>query len=260
MFSSQSGAEEKRAYDSGKERFQMERLDKRLASTGRWSRKEVKELIRQGRVTVGGAPAGRPEDKVEEETLILVDGQVVDCSPFVYVMMHKPAGLLSATEDKRQKTVVDLLPPELRRRGLFPVGRLDKDTTGLLLLTDDGALAHALLSPKKHVDKVYLAQVEGRIEEDDVTALAGGMVLGDGLHCLPADLKPLGDGSACLVTLREGKYHQVKRMLAARGKPVLSLKRLSMGPLVLDEKLEPGQWKYLGSAEIAKLREDAPLT
>lgn len=238
----------------------MERLDKRLASTGRWSRREVKELIRQGRVAVNGVPAGRPEDKVEETDRLMVDGQEVGCAAFAYVMMHKPAGLLSATEDRRQKTVVDLLSPELRRRGLFPVGRLDKDTTGLLLLTDDGALAHELLSPKKHVDKVYLARVEGRVNEEDVSALARGMVLGDGLRCLPAGLKPLGDGSECLVTLREGKYHQVKRMLAARGKPVLELKRLSMGPLELDEKLRPGQWRYLETDEVETLRETLGYT
>ena len=238
----------------------MERLDKRLASTGRWSRREVKELVRQGRVLVNGVPARRPEDKVGEEDRLLVDGQEVDCAPFVYVMMHKPAGLLSATEDRNQKTVVDLLPEELKRRGLFPVGRLDKDTTGLLLLTDDGALAHDLLSPKKHVDKVYLAKVEGQVDGTDVSALARGMVLGDGLHCLPAGLEPLEDGSSCLVTLREGKYHQVKRMLAARGKPVLALKRLSMGLLRLDEKLQPGQWRYLEMDEVAKLREEGRNT
>lgn len=233
----------------------MERLDKRLASTGRWSRKEIKDMVRQGRIQINGVPARRPEEKVGDEDRLAVDGQEVDCAPFVYVMMHKPAGILSATEDNRQRTVVDLLPPELRRRGLFPVGRLDKDTTGLLLLTDDGALAHELLSPKKHVDKVYLARVEGRIDAADVAALGEGMVLGDGLHCLPAGLEPLKDGSECLVTLREGKYHQVKRMLAARGKPVLALKRLSMGTLQLDETLVPGQWRYLEMDEVAKLRE-----
>ena len=238
----------------------MERLDKRLASTGRWSRKEIKDMVRQGRIQINGMPARRPEEKVGDEDRLVVDGQEVDCAPFVYVMMHKPAGLLSATEDKRQRTVVDLLPPELRRRGLFPVGRLDKDTTGLLLLTDDGALAHELLSPKKHVDKVYLARVEGRIDAADVAALGEGMVLGDGLHCLPAGLEPLKDGSECLVTLREGKYHQVKRMLAARGKPVLALKRLSMGTLRLDETLAPGQWRYLEMDEVAKLREERTPT
>ena len=238
----------------------MERLDKRLASTGRWSRKEIKDMVRQGRIQINGVPARRPEEKVGDEDRMAVDGQEVDCAPFVYVMMHKPAGILSATEDKRQRTVVDLLPPELRRRGLFPVGRLDKDTTGLLLLTDDGALAHELLSPKKHVDKVYLARVEGRIDASDVAALGEGMVLGDGLHCLPAGLEPLKDGSECLVTLREGKYHQVKRMLAAQGKPVLALKRLSMGTLQLDETLAPGQWRYLEMDEVAKLREERTPT
>ena len=217
----------------------QERLDKLLSSTGRWSRREVKELIRQGRVWVAG---------------LTVDGERVDCAPFVYLMLHKPAGLLSATEDRRQKTVLDLLPEHLRRRGLFPVGRLDKDTEGLLLLTDDGPLGHALLSPKNHVDKVYYAKVEGRLDRTDAEALAAGMVLGDGLHCLPAELEPLGDGSQCHVTLREGKYHQVKRMLAARGKPVVYLKRLSMGPIALDPALAPGEWRPLTGEEKALLR------
>ncbi len=233
----------------------MERLDKLLASTGRWSRKEVKELIGRGRVLVDGRPAGRPEDKCEPQSAcIQVDGEIVDCAPYVYIMLHKPAGLLSATQDKKQSTVLDLLPEHLRRRGLFPVGRLDKDTEGLLLLTDDGPLGHDLLSPRKHVDKVYYARVDGQIDKEDVQVLAQGMTLGDGLVCLPAGLEPLGDGSECLVTLREGKYHQVKRMLAARGKPVLYLKRLSMGPLKLDEKLEKGQWRFLTEQEVQGLK------
>ena len=233
----------------------MERLDKVLCSTGRWSRREVKDLVRQGRVRLEGRTVLRPEEKVDPETASLqVDGQPVRCARFVYLMLHKPAGLLSATRDGRQSTVLDLLPPELRRRGLFPVGRLDKDTTGLLLLTDDGLLGHGLLSPARHVDKVYLARVEGRVDAGDVRALAEGMVLGDGLHCLPAELVPLGDGSRCRLTLREGKYHQVKRMLAARGKPVLELKRLSMGPLTLDEGLKPGEWRFLSDSEAAQLQ------
>ncbi len=233
----------------------MERLDKLLSSTGHWSRREVKELIRQGRVSVDGERAQKPEDKCDSALAqIAVDGQMVDCAPFVYLMLHKPAGILSATEDKRQRTVIDLLPEHLRRRGLFPVGRLDKDTEGLLLLTDDGSLGHELLSPKKHVDKVYYAQVEGKLGQSDVDALARGMTLGDGLECLPAGLEVLGDGSECLVTLREGKYHQVKRMLAARGKPVTYLKRLSMGPLKLDETLEKGSWRPLKLEEIFALK------
>ena len=233
----------------------LERLDKLLASTGHWSRREVKDLVRQGRVLADGRPAARPEDKFDPERVRLsVDGREVDCAPFVYLMLHKPAGLLSATEDRNQKTVLDLLPEHLRRRGLFPVGRLDKDTEGLLLLTDDGPLGHDLLSPNKHVDKVYYAQVDGTVDAADVEALAQGMVLGDDLHCLPAGLEPLGDGSECLVTLREGKYHQVKRMLAARGKPVRYLKRLSMGPIRLDPSLEPGEWRPLTREEVAALR------
>ena len=233
----------------------MERVDKLLSATGRWSRKEVKELVRQGRVLADGQTVSRPEEKCDPAAVRLtVDAEAVDCSPCVYVMLHKPAGLLSATEDKNQPAVLDLLPPELRRRGLFPVGRLDKDTTGLLLLTDDGALAHDLLSPKKHVDKLYRAQVDGHVDGGDAAALAAGMTLGDGTVCLPAGLEPVGDGTACLVTLREGKYHQVKRMLAARGKPVRSLHRLAMGPLVLDEGLAPGKWRFLTEDEREALR------
>lgn len=231
----------------------MERVDKLLSSTGRWSRREVKELIRQSRVMADGQPVRRPEEKCGPAARLTVDGEAVDCSPFVYVMLHKPAGLLSATEDKTQPTALELLPPELKKRGLFPVGRLDKDTTGLLLLTDDGALAHDLLSPRKHVDKVYRARVDGVVDASDVAALAAGMTLGDGTVCLPAGLEPLGDGSVCLVTLREGKYHQVKRMLAARGKPVVSLHRLSMGPLTLDEGLKPGKWRFLTAEERVNL-------
>ena len=232
-----------------------ERIDKILSSTGLWSRKEVKELVKRGRVRVNGAVLTKAEDKADpERDEIMVDGQVVDCSPFVYIMMNKPDGLLSATTDKRQKTVVDLLPEHLQKRGLFPVGRLDKDTVGLLLLTDDGPLGHELLSPKKHVDKVYLARVDGHVDEEDVKRLAEGMVLEDGLHCLPAGLQPLGDGSECLVTLREGKYHQVKRMLAACGKPVTALERLSMGPLELDKDLERGQWRFLNRKELEELK------
>ena len=148
--------------------------------------------------------------------------------------------------------MLDLLPEHLRRRGLFPVGRLDKDTEGLLLLTDDGPLGHALLSPKNHVDKVYYARVEGALEPADAAAFAAGMTLGDGLECLPAGLEVLPD-RVCIVTLREGKFHQVKRMLAARGAPVLYLKRLSMGPLTLDDSLAAGAYRLLRAEEISAL-------
>ena len=230
-------------------------MDKLLSSTGHWSRKEVKDMVRHGRILADHVPVQRPEEKFDPETVCLeVDGRRVDCAPFVYILMNKPAGILSATEDRKQKTVVNLLPDYLQKRGLFPVGRLDKDTVGLLLLTDDGALAHELLSPKKHVDKVYYARVDGVLDGEDVAALAEGMTLGDGLHCLPAGLEPLEDGRACHVTLREGKYHQVKRMLAARGKPVTFLERISMGPLRLDSGLQRGDWRMLTLEEINLLR------
>lgn len=231
----------------------MERLDKIISATGKKSRREVREMVRQGRVLVDGKPAPAADMKVDPQTaVILLDGEPLGYEKFTYVMLHKPAGVLTATEDRRQETVLDLLPPELRRRALSPVGRLDKDTEGLLLLTNDGQLAHRLLSPKSHVDKVYYARVDGALESGDIAAFAAGMTLGDGLECLPAGLEILSPTEA-LVTLREGKFHQVKRMLAARGKPVLYLKRLSMGRLRLDPALAPGAWRMLTEEERSAL-------
>lgn len=232
----------------------MERLDKIIANRGIASRREVKELLRQGRVLVDGVPASAPDVKVSAETVaITVDGVPVSSERYTYLLLHKPAGVLTATEDKYQPTVMELLPESLRRRGLAPVGRLDKDTEGLLLLTDDGELTHRLLSPRYHVDKVYYAKVEGVPDAADAEAFADGLLLEDGLQCLPAKLEPLG-GDACLVTLREGKFHQVKRMLASRGKPVRYLKRLSMGPLRLEDTLLPGQCRELSPEELAAVR------
>ena len=230
----------------------MERIDKLLANTGRWSRKEARELVRAGRVTSGGLRVEKPEEKCTPDS-VAVDGEPLQLVRFQYLMMHKPAGLLSATEDKRQKTVLDILPQHLRRIGLFPVGRLDKDTEGLLLLTNDGALAHELLSPRHHVDKLYYAELEAPITEEDCKAFAEGMTLTDGTKCLPAGLRPVPGKSAAFVTLREGKFHQVKRMLAQRGKPVTYLKRLEMGALKLDEALQPGQWRALTAQDQAML-------
>lgn len=231
----------------------MERLDKLLAGTGKWSRREVKALVRQGLVRVDGRLAASAEDKLDPATAIItVAGETISLCRFTYVMLHKPAGVLTATEDRKQSTVLDLLPPELRRIGLAPVGRLDKDTEGLLLLTNDGELAHRLLSPKYHVDKRYLARVDGELSAADAEAFARGMTLGGGLECLPAGLELL-PGHACIVTLREGKFHQVKRMLAARGAPVLYLKRLSMGPLVLEDSLAAGAYRLLRAEEISAL-------
>lgn len=231
----------------------MERLDKLLAGTGKWSRREVKALVRQGLVRVDGRLAASAEDKLDPAAAIItVAGETISLCRFTYVMLHKPASVLTATEDRKQPTVLDLLPPELRRIGLAPVGRLDKDTEGLLLLTNDGELAHRLLSPKYHVEKRYFARVDGELSAADAEAFARGMTLGDGLECLPAGLELL-PGHACIVTLREGKFHQVKRMLAARGAPVLYLKRLSMGPLTLDDSLAAGAYRLLRAEEILAL-------
>lgn len=234
-----------------------ERLDKLLASTGRWSRSEAKRLVREGRVRASGQVAASAEEKYDAETAaIAVNGEPVRLRRYAYVMLHKPAGVLSATEDGRGKTVLDLLPEAYQKRGLFPVGRLDKDTEGLLLLTDDGQLAHDLLSPKKHVDKLYYARVEGELDDGDRAAFAEGMTLGDGLRCLPAEMEIVSAGaeSEARVTVREGKFHQIKRMFAARGKPVLYLKRIAMGPLKLDEALAPGAWRELTAEEEKMLK------
>lgn len=231
----------------------MERLDKLLAATGRWSRKEAKALIKAGRVQVAGERPAGPEDKVEPGTLVTVDGRPISTETYVYVMLNKPAGVISSTEDPREETVLSLLPKELRRIGLFPVGRLDKDTEGLLLLTNDGPLAHQLLAPNRHVDKVYYTEVDGQLDQADREAFREGLTLADGTACRPAELEILEDPSQALVTLREGKYHQVKRMLAARGKPVVYLKRLAMGPFTLDPSLPSGRWRMLSQEERAML-------
>ena len=230
-----------------------ERIDKIIASMGRWSRREVKGLIREGLVLLNGQPAASPEEKVEAETAeIIVAGEPLRYRRFTYLMLHKPAGLLSATEDSRQRTVMELLPEDLRRRGLFPVGRLDRDTEGLLLLTNDGDLAHRLLTPKNHVDKVYRALLDAPLTGEDAAAFAAGIKLGDGLR--------MGeDPREGFVTLHEGKFHQIKRMFLGRGKTVLYLKRLSMGGLSLDQKLGKGEYRYLTEEEVAKLRKKAGI-
>ena len=237
----------------------MERLDKVISATGKKSRREVKEMVRQGRILVNGKIAAAADMKIDpQQEEIILDGEPLNYEKFTYVMLHKPAGVLSAVEDRKQKTVLDLLPEELQKRGLSPVGRLDKDTEGLLLLTNDGELTHKLLSPKYHVDKVYYARVDGCLEPPDIEAFAAGMVLAAGLECLPAGLEILSANEA-LVTLHEGKFHQVKRMLAACGKPVEYLKRLQMGPLYLDENLPRGSYRTLRADEVEALREAATI-
>ncbi len=231
----------------------MERLDKRLAATGQWSRKEAKDLIRAGRVSVGGTVCRSPEEKVAPDTPVAVDGTTIGAGGPVYLMLHKPAGVVSATEDGRDRTVLDLLPPQYREMGLFPVGRLDKDTEGLLLITNDGPLAHRLLSPRHHVDKVYYLEVDGILNQEDVEAVSQGILLRDGYQCLPGKLELLSGNTAAYITIREGKYHQIKRMMAARGKPVTYLKRIKFGALTLDELLDKGGWRALTDREIHSL-------
>lgn len=225
------------------------RLDKFLSEAGIGSRKELKTMIRQGRVTVNGQKATRPEAKItESQDAVCVDGAQVRLQGQVVLMLHKPGGYVTSTCDPRDKTVMELLPQEYQ--GLFPVGRLDKETEGLLLLTNDGELCHKLTAPKHQVEKEYFAQIDGVVEEEDILAFWQGVTLRDGTECLPAELIKTEQG--CRVILREGKYHQVRRMLASRGKPVLYLRREREGNLTLGE-LEKGSWRLLSSDEVGKL-------
>lgn len=228
-----------------------ERLDKFLASQNVGTRKEVSKLVRSGAVTVNGIPARDSAQKVDpERDRVAVGGEEIAFSRFVYIMMNKPAGVLSATEDSRASTVLDLLPPDLRRRGLFPAGRLDKDTTGLLLITDDGDFAHRMLAPKSHVYKLYQAETEFPVRPADVEAFAAGINQG-GQSFAPARLwKERREGAEfAMVEIREGKFHQVKRMFQAVDNRVLSLKRLKIGGLWLDETLEEGEARLLSPEE-----------
>ena len=187
--------------------------------------------------------------------MIAVNGELLNWRRYTWVMLNKPAGYLSATEDGRGATVLDLLPQDLQRQGLFPVGRLDKDTEGLLLLTNQGGLAHDLLSPKKHVDKEYYVRVDGRLTGADCEAVKAGLRLNDGLVCQPAELVilPEGAGSEAHITIREGKFHQIKRMMAYLGKPVTYLERVRMGNLTLDSALSRGNWRFLTAEEVNDL-------
>lgn len=232
------------------------RLDRLLSELGAASRSELRQIIRRGRVSVDGVVVTEPERRVDPEgSEIRLDGELLTYRRFRYFMMDKPAGVLSVTEDRKQKTVLDLLPPELKRLDLFPVGRLDKDTSGLLILTNDGDFAHRVISPKSGVEKRYRAEVEGVPDEEDVKAFAEGLTLGDGTKCLPARLEITG-ANICYVTVMEGKYHQVKRMLASRGKPVVSLRRLSVGALELGEALGPGGFRELEKNDLCKVLRD----
>ena len=234
------------------------RLDKFLVACAVGSRTEVKNLLKAGRVMVNGKKEKSAKLQIDEERdEIRFDGQVLEYEEFVYYMMNKPQGVISATEDTKHRTVLDLLDDYARAKEVFPVGRLDIDTHGLLLLTNDGQLAHALLSPKRHVDKTYLAQVEGIMSQEDVDTFAKGISLKD-FTCQPAKLELVSvdsvkNQSLVRVTIAEGKFHQVKRMVAYCGKEVVDLQRLTMGTLVLDENLERGEWRRLTREELENL-------
>lgn len=229
-----------------------ERLDKVLVSQNVGSRKEIGLMAKKGRITVNGTVVKKADQKVmPEEDVIAVDGTPLVFRRYVYYMMHKPGGVLSAARDSRAETVVDLLPPELARRNLFPAGRLDKDTEGLLILTDDGDFAHRMLSPKKQIFKEYHAVLDKPVGSDDVEAFAKGVELTD-FTCLPARLRILEDGDTPLVAVEicEGKFHQVKRMFAARGCTVTYLKRVRIGGLRLDEDLPKGGVRPMTQEEL----------
>lgn len=227
------------------------RLDKYLADAGVGTRSQVKQMIRKGQIAINGEPVKKPDQKVDgEKDKIEVMGKEIRYQKYRYLLLHKPSGYVSATEDKKEQTVLSLLPEKLRK-DLFPVGRLDKDTEGLLLLTNDGALAHRLLSPKKHVNKTYYALVQGRVTDEDQAAFLQGVDIGDEKDTLPAQLEILeaAEESRILLTIQEGRFHQVKRMFEARGKKVVYLKRISMGPLALEEGLKPGDYRELTEEE-----------
>jgi 16S rRNA pseudouridine516 synthase len=235
----------------------MMRIDKMLANLGYGSRKEVKQLLKSGAVKVDGVVLKDAKQHVDPENqTVTLNGEVIEYKEFIYLMMNKPPGVLSATEDNVGETVIDLLEIEDQVYEPFPVGRLDKDTEGLLLITNDGQLTHQLLSPKKHVPKTYFAVIDGEVTEEDIKAFAAGVTLDDGYLTKPGELKIMKSGirSDIELTITEGKFHQVKRMFQAVGKRVVYLQRLSMGPLQLDETLELGEYRELSDEEVELLK------
>ncbi|RXI98641.1 rRNA pseudouridine synthase [Anaerobacillus alkaliphilus] len=232
------------------------RLDKFLANMGFGSRKEVKKLLKTGAVQINDTVIKDAKFHIEvDQDLVTVHGEEIEYKEFIYLMMNKPQGVISATEDSKDETVVDLLELEDAHFEPFPVGRLDKDTEGFVLLTNNGKLAHELLSPKKHVPKTYFARIDGNVTAEDVTKFKEGVTLDDGYLTKPGDLVILNSGptSEIELTITEGKFHQVKRMFIAVGKKVTYLKRLSIGPLKLDPSLELGEYRELTEEEVDKL-------
>ncbi|MFO1444201.1 rRNA pseudouridine synthase [Bacillus sp. Bva_UNVM-123] len=234
------------------------RIDKMLANLGYGSRKEVKKLLKDGIIEVNEQKVKDPKQHVNpEKDIVTINGERVEYKEFIYLMLNKPQGVISATEDSEHETVLDLLDVDDLIFSPFPVGRLDKDTEGLLLLTNDGQLAHRLLAPKKHVPKTYFAVINSEVTEEDVVAFKKGVILDDGYETKPGDLKIIKSGmtSDIELTITEGKFHQVKRMFEAVGKRVMYLQRISMGPLMLDESLELGEYRELTDEEVTELLE-----
>lgn len=242
-----------------------QRLDKVLANLGYGTRKEVKALVREGIVAVDGVAIKDFAQHINPyQQEIRIAGRIIEYREHIYLMMNKPEGVVSATQDNREETVIDLIEGEHRPFSPFPVGRLDKDTVGLLLITNDGLLAHGLLSPRRHIAKVYEARISGVLDSRAVEAVAGGVRLDDGYVTMPALLEILcadaaADTSFIRITVYEGKYHQVKRMMSALGSEVISLKRIKLGPLELDPDLEPGEYRELDDVELSLLKEAAKL-
>jgi len=232
----------------------LQRLDRFLSNQLNISRAEAKELIKKRLVTVNGETAKLYDMKLDpSRDEVCSCGKAVRYREHIYIMLNKPSGVVCATRDRLSETVLELIPPELRRDGLFPAGRLDKDTEGFALITDDGAFAHEILSPKKHVDKRYFAVLEKPASEKDVLLFASGMEIDGGEKCLPAVLELTNDSKEVYITLREGKYHQIKRMAEAADNKIVYLKRVSIGGLPLDENLAPGRCREILHKEIEKI-------
>ncbi|MGH4126301.1 MAG: pseudouridine synthase [Clostridium sp.] len=237
----------------------MERIDKILSNLGHGTRKEVKGLLKKGKVEIDGIIAKDSAMKIDpDKAIIKVSGEEIKYRKYIYLIMNKPAGVVSATVDNHDETVIDLLDEQYHSFKPFPIGRLDKDTVGLLLITNDGELNHKLIAPKNHVDKVYYAEINKFIDAKDISTFKNGVVIDDGYKCMPAILEVLNaneNGSEVMVTIQEGKFHQVKRMFESVDKKVVFLRRISFGPLKLDENLSEGQYRELSEEEINSLKQ-----
>lgn len=234
-----------------------QRLDKIISDRLSFSRSELKKMAKDRRIELNGETVTDLSVKADSETdVILVDGKRINGDKYVYIMLNKPAGVLSASDGKGEKTVIDLLPDGMKRSGLFPAGRLDKDTTGFTLITDDGDFAHRILSPKNHVSKTYIAELDKAVDQNGVIKLESGITLKDGTAFLPAEVTLLNEEKTSVqLTICEGKFHEVKRMFKAIGCEVLKLRRVKIGALALDEKLKPGEARYISSEEIKLIEE-----